>query len=123
MKKLILTVAVATMGFLSHAQWKNDQEFVKHNALFKRKSFNSRSDALAEASKMWGYLGYRADLDYMYQDEDVLCLGHFIKDGRVYGMIVTRFGKSRYDVMICEHEDEDTDYFKVGNVLYGYYKD
>ena len=123
MKKLMITVALATCSYLSHAQWKNDEEYVKHNSMFKRKSFNTRAEALAEASKMWGYIGYNTDLDYMYLDEDVPCFGYFKDKGKVYGMIVTKFEENRYDVMLAEHEDMTTMYFWVGDISYGYYKE
>ena len=123
MKKLMFTVALATCSYLSHAQWKNDEEYVKHNSMFKRKSFNTRAEALAEASKMWGYIGYNTDLDYMYLDEDVPCFGYFKNKGKVYGMIVTKFEENRYDVMLAEHEDKTTMYFWVGDISYGYYRE
>lgn len=123
MRKLFLTATAVAVSFIATAQWKNDEEYVKHNNLFKRKSFNTRAEALSEASKMWGYIGYNTDLDYMYLDEDVPCFGYFKNKGKVYGMIVTKFEENRYDVMLAEHEDTTTMYFYVGDISYGYYRE
>ena len=121
MRKLVLTATAVAMCFIATAQW-NDEGYIRHNDLFKRKSFNTRSEALAEASRMWVAHGFIGDVDYLYYDEDVLSLGYFEKNNKIYGMIVTKFAKNRYDVMLTEHENEDTHYFFVGDIAYGYYK-
>jgi len=122
MKKLFLTVAIATMSFLSHAQWRGVTDFGDLEEGIKGIKYSNKKTAMKKASDLFFTMGYSPKIDHMYVDENVPVLGYFVEDDLVYGLIVTKQPKGVYHLVVFNHANEDYDYYTTDNAVYGYSK-
>ena len=120
MKKLMFTVAIATMSFLSHAQWRGVTDFGELREGVKAIKYFKKKQAMKKASDLFFTMGYSPDISHMYINKDVPVLGYFVEDDLVYGLIVTKQPKGVYHLVVFNHENKDMTYYRDGNSNYGY---
>lgn len=122
MKKLFLTVAIATFSFLYHAQWRGVADFEPIREGVKGKKFKNKREVMKKASDLFFTMGYSPHIDHMYIDDNVPVLGFFLEGDLVYGLIVTKQPKGAYDLVVFNHPNEDLDYYATDDAIYGYSK-